>query len=92
MQPLLDLKASPQCPPSLQVQEGRKQVLESKRLTGKHFLTSSVKEGNVLFATRRKLAGKERTQNNPSIAHSVICSSALANVWNCSTLVLNIDY
>ena len=90
VQPLLDLKASTRCPPSLRVKQGQKPVLVS---LANIFHTNPLKEDDVLFAAiRRLLVGRGETQKHRHIiVPSVMRSSALVNVLKYSTLVPNID-
>ena len=45
VQPLLDLRSSPECPPYLQDSRGRRQATVERRLTGKHFAYKADKRG-----------------------------------------------
>jgi len=49
VQTLLDLMASPTCPPYLQTAKGRRPVSASKRLIGKHFAYKNKKRGRCVW-------------------------------------------
>jgi len=54
VQPLLDLKASTDCPAALQSHQGRKVVSCDKRLTGKHFAHKSTDRKRCYICSKRK--------------------------------------
>jgi len=60
-QPLLDLVASPSCPPHLQAPRGRKVVVSTdKRLLGKHFAYKLKRGEGAQFAVKKKTpSGKQ---------------------------------
>ena len=55
VQPLLDLRASPECPPALQ--RGRRPLSVAKRLIGKHFPYKSSRRGRCVVCYRKKDGG-----------------------------------
>lgn len=68
VQPLLDLRASPDCPPYLQDRRTRATVSTEKRLNGKHFAYKNTKRGRCRVCSQKKSAatGKKKdtkTQN-----------------------------
>ena len=59
VQPLLDLIASPNCPPHLHSGKGRKVVSAAKRLVGKHFAYKSTSRGRCAVCGHKKgVSGK----------------------------------
>ena len=66
IQPLLDLKASPECPPSLLVQHGRRPIAVSKRLTGKHFAYKSDHRERCVVCYKKKTAHGKRKDTKTS--------------------------
>jgi len=65
VQPLLNLKASPQCPPLLCVQHGRRPLAVLKRLTGKHRAAS---RGRCIVCYRKKSScGKRKDTKSINI-------------------------
>ena len=71
VQPPLDIKASPNCPPYLQASRGRRPVSADKRLTGKHFPYKSKKRGRcIVCGSQKSSSGKRRdikTQSLPEV-------------------------
>ena len=66
VQPLLNLKANPSCPPYLQDSKGRsrKSATTEKRLTGKHFAYKSKKRSRCVVCRRKYGKQKDvKTQN-----------------------------
>ena len=54
VQPLLDLKASPDCPSILKSYKGRKTASPDKRLLGKHFPYKTTQRGRCLVCSKHK--------------------------------------
>ncbi len=60
VQPLLNLKASPDCPSILQSHKGRKVVSSDKRLLGKHFPRKADQRGRCCVCGKQKSATGKR--------------------------------
>ena len=66
VQPLLDLKASTECPPVLRPQRGRKPILVTTRLIGKHFIYRSRTRNRCCVCYKRKTKSGKRKDTKTS--------------------------
>ena len=60
VQPLLNLKASPECPSVLQSHKGRSVRSPDKRLTGKHFSYKAIERGRCCVCSKRRSSRGKR--------------------------------
>jgi len=81
VQPLLTLRASPECPPHLHT-KGREPVATDSRLLGKHFSCKHSKHQRCAVCSQKKspATGKRRDTKLKTIAPSAMFSSVLGNV------------
>ena len=86
VQPLLDLVASPNCPPHLQGGKGRKVISDAKRLVGKHFAYKNTKRGRCAVCDHKKGPTGQRmdtkTQNYCPKCETFLCQGSCFEVYH----------
>ena len=81
VQPLLNLKASPECPSVLQSHKGRSVISPGKRLTGKCFSYKAIERGRCCVCSKHR-SSRGWTKRRGITAPSVKFIFALVNVSN----------
>ena len=89
VQPLLNLRSSPECPPCLPDTRGRRQPTAERHLTGKHFAYKADRRGRCAVCSKRTSILKNTVESarcfcavKPVLRHTTLIPHSRVGVWH----------